>query len=248
MNFVKEFLSEQLHNDTVIFICDKSILESVKFIVKNYSVIILKNFEKLNLFINKKKIRRVIIILNNEENSPTIDLKKVNIDDCRIFIFGFKDISPNIYYNENYQLVSGSKKYENLYLVSSIVQVSNKNKNLFVGYSNTHGFGAFTHKALPKNTKILNLFGSKIHLANNSINDFPCEWNALSKTILLIRFSRTIYGFINHSPSPNCLVNHDKLIVTSIINIQKNEELFLNYKKEPLPVEYLSGHGSTYLY
>lgn len=75
------------------------------------------------------------------------------------------------------------------------------------------------------------------------------EWNALPKDQLLCRSVRTKYSFINHSRKPNLLVQIEfpfvKLIATR--NICEGEEFFLDYRKEPFPKEYLSGHGATYL-
>ncbi len=73
------------------------------------------------------------------------------------------------------------------------------------------------------------------------------EWNALPDGEFLIRRKRTKYGFINHSRAPNLELRGFPIEVVVIEEIAAGRELLLDYRKEPLPEDYLNGHGSTYL-
>ena len=77
------------------------------------------------------------------------------------------------------------------------------------------------------------------------------EWNALSEKELLFRPYRTKYSFINHSRQPNVVLKTDpashRLYLMVCQDIPSLSELTLDYRLEPLPIEYLKGHGATYL-
>jgi SET domain-containing protein len=118
---------------------------------------------------------------------------------------------------------------------------------LIIKQSNIHGFGVFSLEKFKEESILFFLYGEEIDLTNKNIDDFNCEWNALSLNTLLIRESRTTYGFINHSNNPNCYIDFKNKCVKTLKKIEPNEELLLNYEKEPLPIDYLNSHGSTYL-
>ena len=76
--------------------------------------------------------------------------------------------------------------------------------------------------------------------------NFHGEWNALENGKFLVRKNRTSYGFINHSKNPNCYITKD-MHIKILKNIQCGEEIFLDYRKESLPEDYVKGFGKTYL-
>ena len=69
------------------------------------------------------------------------------------------------------------------------------------------------------------------------------EWNAIEKDLLLVRPYRTKYSFINHNRTPNLIIKYNPLRIESFKNILKDEELTLDYRKEPLPDEYIQNKG-----
>lgn len=73
------------------------------------------------------------------------------------------------------------------------------------------------------------------------------EWNALNKHTLLVRPLRTKYSYINHSRTPNTEILYNPIRVVATKDINPQDELTLDYRKEALPKEYLDGHGKTYL-
>ncbi len=73
------------------------------------------------------------------------------------------------------------------------------------------------------------------------------EWNALDENTLLVRSLRTKYSYINHSRKPNVEILHHPLRVVAIKDINIDEELTIDYRKESLNYEYIQNHGSTYL-
>ncbi len=131
--------------------------------------------------------------------------------------------------------------------------------NIPYGYiksSNIHGNGLFATADLLKGAIIGTLDGQVMSwveykkIFKNIKKKDPIifgEWNALSKTTLLVRPFRTKYSFINHSREPNCYLAHYPLRIVTLRDIKKDEELFLDYRQEPLCEEYLNGRGKTYL-
>lgn len=121
--------------------------------------------------------------------------------------------------------------------------------------SNIHGLGLFAQDGIEVNTTLCLLDGQKVLFSDykeltQNRDDLPfLEWNALTKELLLVRFFRTKYSFINHSRTPNCLAQAKgkSVIVSTIKDIQTEQELTLDYRNEPLPDEYLRGHGAAYL-
>lgn len=121
------------------------------------------------------------------------------------------------------------------------------NDNLSVGISRIHGLGLFADICINKNTKLFRLDGDFLSLQTSLGFDFTCEWNAISKDLLLVRNITTSYGFINHSRNPNCFIDRSDMSVVSLCSIKAGDELFLDYREEPLPDSYVNMHGSTYL-
>lgn len=82
---------------------------------------------------------------------------------------------------------------------------------------------------------------------------FFMEWNALPDDILLARPFRTSYSYINHSSEPNLklsLVESNdglKLSLVVLRGIHPDEEITLDYRKEPLPRGYFETPYSGYL-
>jgi len=129
--------------------------------------------------------------------------------------------------------------------------------------SHVHGIGLFTTHSIHKDELLCRLDGQILPLKQyqeirNSLSlsgdqknilrtSFFMEYNHLSKTLILARPFRTKYSYINHSRTPSLLLNHSDCSVKAIRNIRPNEELTLDYRKEPLPESYLLGHGATYL-
>jgi hypothetical protein len=66
------------------------------------------------------------------------------------------------------------------------------------------------------------------------------EWNALSPTQLLVRPLRTSYGYINHSTTPNVIVDEQGRSLRTARAIAAGEELTMDYFAQPVPAEYLN--------
>lgn len=73
------------------------------------------------------------------------------------------------------------------------------------------------------------------------------EWNALDEQTLLVRPFRTKYSYINHSRKSNVKIVKYPLRLIAVEDIEKDAELTLDYRCEPLNYEYIKNHGSTYL-
>lgn len=128
------------------------------------------------------------------------------------------------------------------------IQVGNISK------SSIHAFGLFANTDIPVDTLLAILDGQVVPWIvykeiNNLTRDAYNEWNAISNDMLLVRRFRTKYSFINHSRSPNCFIsnNNGVLSARSLSFIPAGDEMTLDYRYEPLPQDYVDGHGASYL-
>lgn len=128
-----------------------------------------------------------------------------------------------------------------------------------------HGFGLYATEDITKDQDLGVLDGQRMsvleydrlyHTLGHSLGRlrpyFFMEWNALDENTVLARAYRTNYSYINHATDPNLLLvrapNSCMIIVRAINNIPKDFELFLDYRKEPLPKGYFEGRGAAYLH
>lgn len=113
-----------------------------------------------------------------------------------------------------------------------------------------HGHGLFALNSLAAGTVLTRLDGQVMPWPAYHGDIRADEWNALAGGRLLLRTYRTKYYYINHSRTPNLKIAHEKpdiLLLTVVVPVAAGEELFLDYRDEPLPADYLKGHGATYL-
>lgn len=120
----------------------------------------------------------------------------------------------------------------------------------FIAVSAIHGDGLFSETAMAAGHVLANLDGQVVPWAVHERLNLVSEWNALPNNRLLVRPYKTKYYFINHSRTPNTEILRSgtrQVQVVALRDIAAGEELTLDYRKEPLPESYLSGHGATYL-
>lgn len=115
-----------------------------------------------------------------------------------------------------------------------------------------HGTGLFSTVAIPTGAILAVLDGqlipvSKQHIISADVCAAHCEWNAVSKDMLLVRAFRTKYSFINHSKNPNLKLEYNPLRIVVSHDLDMDDELTLDYSKEPLPEQYLQLHGRHFL-
>ena len=134
-------------------------------------------------------------------------------------------------------------------------------KQAYISNSSIHGFGLFAKVDIDKNDILCVLDGQVIswdkynsitnnlsmHIQEPYVQYFFMEWNALSEDTLLVRSLRTKYSYINHSRTPNTKLLYHPIRVVAIKDIPKDEEITIDYTKEPLNYEYIKNHGSSYL-
>ena len=117
-----------------------------------------------------------------------------------------------------------------------------------ISQSTIHGHGLFASEGFFTDEQLCLLDGQRVPWSVYSRREgFSGEWNAISGDVLVIRPFRTRYYYINHSRSPNLQVLEDPLRVVALRDIAAGDELLLDYRREPLPEEYMQAHGSTYL-
>lgn len=116
--------------------------------------------------------------------------------------------------------------------------------NSYISESNIHGNGLFASENIKEDTTLGTLDGQYIDWDLHKEYDFTLEWNAIAKNQLLVRPYRTKYSFINHSRTPNLEIRYNPIRIVSLTNITKGEELTLDYRKEPLPDDYIQNKGS----
>lgn len=135
-------------------------------------------------------------------------------------------------------------------------------KECYIDVSNIHGFGLFAKDKIKTETVLCELDGQvltweKYEDIKESLREyivapydkyFFMEWNALSENILLVRSLRTKYSYINHSIEPNVKVIYKPLRIITIRDIEKDEELTIDYRNEPLSSIYLKSKSKGFLY
>lgn len=131
----------------------------------------------------------------------------------------------------------------------------------YIAPSEIHGFGLFSNINIDKGDILCILDGqimswekyNSIQKVVSPILTSPyeqyifMEWNALDEDTLLVRSLRTKYSYINHSQTPNTEIFYHPLRIVAIEDIDKDQEILIDYRKEPLNYEYIKNHGSTYL-
>lgn len=169
-------------------------------------------------------------------------------NDSRIFIFKLSNMPlPLIKISNITNIINFNAEIKNFTLLNAYVQYMILNPNLYIGISKMHGFGLYTSKKILKEQYIFSLNGKVLNEDFINNENFTGEWNALKSNMYLVRKDRTSYGFINHSRNPNCEIDISTMKVVSKTIIHKNEELFLDYRKEPLSTDYINKFGKNYL-
>lgn len=111
----------------------------------------------------------------------------------------------------------------------------------YVKESSIEGWGLFASKDFKKGELIIdyNLFPENwyqmkyIDLTEEQIRK---NWYVMIDNELCITSDKySKFSYINHSRTPNCFWDIDKRIITANRDIQKGEELFIDYRLEPRP-------------
>jgi len=124
-------------------------------------------------------------------------------------------------------------------------------RDTYVERSAVHGFGLHAGRALAAGERLGVLDGQLVDRSSfeRMVSRQPFsgygrylfeEWNAISADRLLVRPLRSKYGFINHSRTPNLQITRhaSSLCVDVLADVGADEELFLDYRAEPLGEEY----------
>lgn len=132
----------------------------------------------------------------------------------------------------------------------------------YLSNSTIHGVGLFAARNIGAGTLLAVLDGQIVsfdfyysmrdrYSNNNDRKDIQdnifMEWNCIPGDKLLCRMFRTKYSYINHSRTPNCKLIGNPPALWTYEDIREGHELTLDYREEPLPSAYVSGHGSSYL-
>ena len=117
----------------------------------------------------------------------------------------------------------------------------------YISESQVHGNGLYSLQDIKKGFVLGELDGQIVDWDLHQKYNMAFEWNAITQHKLLVRPYRTKYSYINHSRTPNLVLQGSPLKVVALRDIEKDEELFLDYRKEPLPAQYLELKGRLYL-
>lgn len=126
--------------------------------------------------------------------------------------------------------------------------------------SEIHGFGLFSKNKIYVGTILCNLDGQVLLKSeydnieseiSKNIRDYSnyffMECNYLDDRKVLSRNMRTSYSYINHSRDPNVEIKYFPIRVVAIKEINKGEELTIDYRKEPLTKDYLIRKEKSFL-
>jgi len=111
----------------------------------------------------------------------------------------------------------------------------------YVKESTTEGFGLYASKDFVKGDLIIDykLFPEnwyEMKYVDLSEKQIRKNWYVMidnDNCITSDKFSK--FSYINHSRNPNCFWDVDKGIIFADRDIQKDEELFIDYRLEPRP-------------
>lgn len=118
-----------------------------------------------------------------------------------------------------------------------------------IARSPIHGLGLFVRRRTRKDDLILEIGAGRRMSEDDYLRSdiFPCEWNAVGDGDLFVRPERTDYWFINHSREPNAKVSVDasrrRVRVRAIRDLEKGEEICIDYREEPLSRQYIVEDG-----
>lgn len=133
----------------------------------------------------------------------------------------------------------------------NLAQVLDTIPDTCIAPSPIHGYGLFSRCQMPAGRLLAELDGQRVPWSLQRELGLCEEWNALSQDLLLVRPYKTKYGFINHSRTPNARLepqpSGDRLQLYTSTVIAAGEEITLDYRREPLPEDYLRSHGNSYL-
>jgi hypothetical protein len=208
----------------------------------DYSLIIYSSNRLLEKELNN--FRDIIFVILTDRD---IEIKNID-NDKRLFVFQLsnkKIFDINIL--ENVNIINLSVNIEDFYLSKCYINYYSMNNDLYVDISGFSGFGLFTRHKIDNKKKLFSLNGEIVNQEFLNNQNFHGEWNALKDNKFLVRKDRTSYGFINHSRTPNCKIDTKTMDVIAIRDIKKDNEILLDYRKEPLPKEYINGFGKSYL-
>jgi uncharacterized protein len=107
-----------------------------------------------------------------------------------------------------------------------------------VGPSPTHGRGLFATQGRPKGDILGELDGQVVPVVQYPKVE-ALEWNGLTPELLLVRPIRTSYGFMNHSTTPNVVIE-DGRTMRACRPIEPGDELLIDYFATPVPDGYLA--------
>jgi len=115
------------------------------------------------------------------------------------------------------------------------------------GWSARHGLGLFAARDVAAGETLMRLDGQVVPLDRVPFERVASvEWNAIQGHALLVRYHPTDYGLINHSRTPNAEVRTAERRVATVEPVREGTEITLDYRREPLPPEYLA-HPPAYL-
>lgn len=119
-----------------------------------------------------------------------------------------------------------------------------------IAASPIHGLGLFCVDPIPAGSLLALLDGQVVPWSTYTTTPLCDEWNALPGERLLVRPYRTRYSFINHSRTPNAAVTPlptGQVRLETVRDVNAGDEITLDYRREPLPAEYVANHGRTFL-
>jgi hypothetical protein len=113
--------------------------------------------------------------------------------------------------------------------------------------SSLNNRGLFTTVARARGALLCRLDGTVITHGDDLDLLNATEWNALDDDRILLREKRTSYFLINHSPTPNLMIDANTHELRSKTDIPKDYELSLDYLENGFPQAYLASDRCAYL-
>lgn len=114
--------------------------------------------------------------------------------------------------------------------------------NCYIDYSNIQGFGLFAGRDFEKGELVLDYSINCDRYRICLFSDLTKEqldnekFIGISEKLCITTSEESKFSYVNHSRTPSCVCDYQTFEITAAREIQKGEEITIDYRKEPRPI------------
>jgi len=139
-----------------------------------------------------------------------------------------------------------------MYKIKDLEVIENNIPSCYIKESPVHGMGLFSLQKIPEGAVLTTLDGQYLHdeiIKNIEVDLEKHEYNYLpSQNSWLVRGFLTYYSAINHSKDYNVKILYEPFRIVASRDIEKDEEIFLNYEFEKYPNYFIKKYNISISY